>query len=497
MSDLRRIIESRLAAERGAIFKDAPIRITLAYPNTYAVGMTSLGFQTAYRFFNAEPDVVAERVFLEELPGPLRTYESGRRPAEGQFFAVSIAYELDLVNLVRLLLRSGLTPLREERDPEEPFVLIGGPLTSSNPWPLAPFADVILIGDGEETIPLLIEAYRQATSKDAFLELIEGLPGVFLPDRMEVEPHWATARPETLPARAQMITPNAEFSDTFLIEVERGCPRPCTFCLARVMYGPTRNVPLDRVLEAIPEDAPKVGLIGAALTDYPWVKPLARALVERGQRFSFSSIRADRVDLELATLMREGGLQSFTFAADGPSQRLRELLKKQIRTEDLIRAAEVAREAGFRSFKLYQMIGLPTETDADIEEMIELTLELSRYARVVLGISPFVPKRHTPHFADRFAGIKVVERRLKKIERALRRYRPRIEMRAVSARWAWVESVIARGGPEVGLAATHLVEKESFALWKKALEDVGWHDPLNLPNPELRLEMTAQQHQTA
>ena len=481
--ELARRIAERRARERGAILKDAPIRITLAYPNTYKVGMASLGFQTAYKLMNAEPDVVAERVFLEELPGELITYESGRRPAEAEIFAVSIAYELDLTNLARLLVRSRIEPLREKREDGDPLVIVGGPLTSSNPWPLAPFADVILIGDGEETIPALFEAYRNAGSKAEFLDLIEGLPGVFLPDRMTREPPFATARPETLPAAAQFVTPDAEFPNTFLIEVERGCPRPCTFCLARVMYGPTRNVPLDRVLAAIPEDVPKVGLIGAALTDYPWIKELSRTLVERGQEFSYSSIRADRVDRELAELMRAGGMQSFTFAADGPSQRLRDLLRKGITTEDLIRAAKVAREAGFRRFKLYQMIGLPSETDEDLEEMVELTIELSRYARLALSVSPFVPKRHTPHYADRFAGVKEIERKLKFVAKGLGKHRSRVELRSVSARWAWVEAVIARGGPEVGLAALQLVDRENYAGWKKALESVGWHDPLNLPAP--------------
>ena len=481
--ELRERIAQRRARERGAIHKDAPIRVTLGYPNAYKVGMASLGFQVAYKLMNAEPDVVAERVFLEELPGELITYESGRRAADAQIFAVSIAYELDLTNLIRLLLRSRIEPLRERRDEADPLVLVGGPLTSSNPWPLAPFADVILIGDGEETIPALFEAYRRAESKRAFLDLIEGLPGVFLPDRMAREPHFATARPETLPAAAQFVTPDAEFPNTFLIEVERGCPRPCTFCLARVMYGPTRNVPLDRVLAAIPEDVPKVGLIGAALTDYPWIKELSRALVERGQAFSYSSIRADRVDLELAELMRAGGMQSFTFAADGPSQRLRDLLRKQITTEDLLRAARIAREAGFRRFKLYQMIGLPTETEEDLEEMVELTVELSRYARLALTVSPFVPKRHTPHFADRFAGVKTIEKRLKFIARRLGKHRARVELRSVSARWAWVEAVIARGGPEVGLAALSLVEHENYARWREALAAVGWNDPLNQPGP--------------
>jgi len=483
---LRRRIAERLQGERGTIYKDAPFRVTIAYPNTYAVAMASLGFQTAYRLFNAEPDFVAERAFLEDAelaaPGRLPVYESGRMAGEAHIFGISVAFELDLVNIVRLLRAAGLKPLREDRDDADPPVLIGGPLTSSNPWPLAPFADVILIGDGEEAIPQLAEAYRQAESKAAFLDLVEGMPGIFLPDRDQREPRWATAPLDRLPVYSQIVSRYSEFPGVFLIEAERGCPRPCTFCLARVMYAPTRNVPAERLLAAIPADVEKVGLVGASLSDYPYVKQVGRTLLERGVGLSVSSIRADRVDRELAEILKLGGLRTFTVAADGPSQRLRDLLKKQITEEHLLHAAELARELGFKGFKLYQMIGLPTETDEDIGEMIDFIRRLAEITPVALGISPFVPKRHTPHHSDPFAGVRVIDARLKRIKKELRRLRPRVEVRSTSARWAWVEAVIARGGPEVGLAALRLEEGESFAGWKRALEEVGWNDPLNLPD---------------
>ncbi len=483
---LRRRIAGRLQGERGVIYKDAPYRVAIAYPNTYAVAMASLGFQTVYRLFNQEPDFVAERAFLEDAelapPGRLPLYESGRPAGDVHIFGVSVAFELDLVNVVRLLRAAGLEPLREERDESDPVVLVGGPLTSSNPWPLAPLADVILIGDGEEAIPLLAEAYRQAGGKREFLDLIEGMPGVFLPDRDLREPRWATAPLEKLPVYSQIVSRDSEFPGVFLIEAERGCPRPCTFCLARVMYGPTRNVPAEAVLAAVPDDVEKVGLVGASLSDYPFVKEVGRALLERGVKISVSSIRADRIDRELAEILKAGGLRTFTVAADGPSQRLRDLLKKQITEEHLLRAAGLARELGFKGFKLYQMIGLPTESDDDITEMIEFVKRLAQITPLTLSISPFVPKRHTPHHSDPFAGVRLIDARLKRVQKELRKLRPRVEVRSTSARWAWIEAVIARGGPEVGLAALRLEDGESFSRWKKALAGVGWNDPLNLPD---------------
>ncbi len=488
MRRLRQRVAERLAAEEGAIFKDAPIRVTVAYPNSYAVAMASLGFQTVYRLFNEEPDFAAERAFLEDAElapaGRLPSYESFRAAGDVEIFAVSIAFELDLVNLVRLLRAAGLEPLREERGEREPLVILGGPLTSSNPWPLAPFADVILIGDGEEAIPLIAEAYRQTRDKRRFLESVEGMPGFFLPDRDEREPHWTSAPLEKLPVYSQIVSSLSEFPGAFLIEAERGCPRPCTFCLARVMYGPTRNVPAEALLAAIPEAVQKVGLVGASLSDYPYVKEVGHELLRRGVKLSVSSIRADRVDAELAQILKEGGLRTFTVAADGPSQRLRDLLKKQISEEQLLRAAEIARSLGFRGFKLYQMIGLPTETEGDIDEMLRFTAKLSQITPVTLSVSPFVPKRHTPHFGDGFAGVKIIDQRLKRIRKELRRLRPRVEVRSGSAKWAWIEAVIARGGSEVGLAALRLAEGESYSAWKRALAEVGWRDPLNQADPQ-------------
>ena len=484
---LRTRIKTRLDLEQGTIFKDAPLRVTLAYANTYAVGMSSLGFQVVYRLFNQEPEFACERAFLEDAvlarPGDLLTYESGRRAGDCHIFGISVAFELDLVNIVRLLEAAGLPALRSERETDGPLVMIGGPLTSSNPHPLRPFADVILVGDGEEMVPRIAEAYREAEDRRDFLDLIEGMPGIFLPDRETVDPHWATVPIDVLPVYAQIVTPGAELANMFLVEVERGCPRPCTFCLARVMYGPTRNADPERVLSAVPDGVRKVGLIGAALSDYPHIKYLGRELAERGVRVSVSSIRADRVDHELAQILRDGGLRTFTVAADGPSERLRLLLRKQITREHLIHAAEIARDVGFKGLKLYEMIGLPTETDADIDEMIELVLELAVIVPVVLGISPFVPKRHTLHFDDTFAGIKTINGRLKRIQKVLRKHAPRVEVRNTSARWAWVEAVIARGGPEVGRAAHLLKDGESFSAWKEALSRVGWSDLLNAPEP--------------
>lgn len=476
----RTTLKPLLDDERGAIFKDAPARVALCFPNRYGVGMASLGFQVVYRGFNQQEGFSCERAFLPDDPAafkaagqPLPTMETGRLVGESDIIAISVSFELDLTNIIRLLEVVPVKPFRAERSDGDPLVIIGGPLTSSNPYPLAPFADVITIGDGELTIPIIGEAYRVAASRAEFLDLIEGRPGIFIPERDEVEPMWATAPVEMLPAYSQIVTPNSELSNMFLVEAQRGCPRPCTFCLARTMYGPNRNNQAEDLLACIPDWVEKVGLVGAALSDFKHTKAVGRSLTERGIKLGVSSIRADTVDEELASILKAGGLRSFTVASDGASQRLRDWMKKGIGEHDLLKTANISRKLGFTSLKVYMMIGLPPETDDDITELIAFTKELAGVNRIALGVAPFVPKRHTPHHSDPFAGIEVVERRLKRLQRELRRD---AEVRNVSAKWAYIEHVIARGGPEIGQAAYLVRDKESYGEWRKALIQVGWHD---------------------
>jgi radical SAM superfamily enzyme YgiQ (UPF0313 family) len=250
LSYWRTDIKPLLDAETGTLFKQAPIRVTLAFPNRYGVGMASLGYQVIYRMFNQEEGVACERAFLpddveafERTGQALPTVESGRDAGDCELFALSVSFELDLTNIIRTLDVAGMRPLREERDDSDPIVMIGGPLTSSNPYPLTPFADIIVIGDGEQIVPVVSEALRESQTREDFYDLIDGMPGIFLPARHVHEPTWATAPKELLPAYSQIVTPHSELSNMFLVEAQRGCPRPCTFCLARTMYGPNRSTP--------------------------------------------------------------------------------------------------------------------------------------------------------------------------------------------------------------------------------------------------------------
>lgn len=465
----------RLDDEVGTIFKDAPEAIALVYPSPYHVGMSSLGFQTIYRLVNEQPGRAAHRAFLpDDAPAssrersPLSTYEAGRAVGDYPVIALSVAYELELAGVVQTLELSGVPPLSRDRAERHPLVIAGGPLTFSNPLPLAPFVDAILVGEAEETLPAALDAMFGASSRAAALEALARVPSCHVPSIHGLElPPTAACDDRLLPARAAIRTPHTELSNMFLIEPERGCHRGCTYCvMRRSTNGGMRLVDRDRLLSLVPNDATKVGLVGAAVTDHPQIADIVEALVARGCRVGLSSLRADRLDDRLVGALASAGYRTLTTASDGASQRLRDLIQRRSNGDHLREAARLARAHGMDRLKLYMMVGLPDETDEDIDELVRFSIELSRVVPLSLGIAPFVAKRNTPLDGAPFAGIRLVERRLARLRKGVR---GRVDLRATSARWAWVEWVLAQGATDEGLAVLEAVRAGGgFAAYKRA-----------------------------
>ncbi|GEL69617.1 MULTISPECIES: radical SAM protein [Myxococcus] len=469
-------VRSLLADEQGTLHKAAPYRVALCYPSPYHVGMSSLGYQAIYREIHEHPGATAERVFLPDdvdafkrTRTPLFTWESQAPVADFDMLAFSVAYELELTGLFSMLELTGIPLLAEERqDGRYPLVVGGGPLTFSNPDPLEPFVDVLVQGEAEDLIHLLVEA-AATMDREALLAHLARIPGFRVPGRGGARYHVAKATDSRLPARSQIVTPHTELRSMFLIEPERGCSRGCHYCvMRRTTNGGMRTVPPERILSLIPEHARRVGLVGAAVTDHPRIVELLRTIVESGREVGVSSLRADRLTQELVDQLRRGGATNLTVAADGPSQRLRDMVDRKHSEEQIVRAATFARTAGMKQLKVYNVVGLPTEEDADIDELIRFTSELSRILPVALGVAPFVAKRNTPLDGAPFMGIREVEGRLERLRKGLR---GRAEVRPTSARWAWVEYMLAQCGPEAGLAAMDAWKAGgNFAAWKRAFD---------------------------
>ncbi len=476
----RRSIAQRLADEVGRIDKDAPARVALAYPSPYAVGMSSLGYQSVYRAVQSMAGVCADRVFLPdeaERIGPCETpvsYERLLTLDEYPIIAFSVAYELELAGLVRMLDASGIPALGAERKEADPFLLAGGPLTFSNPLPLGPFVDAMVIGEAEGITEWCVSTILGAASKQEALRQLAEHPHVYVPSihHDQLKPV-AKCPDDQLPATSVIRTPHTELSNMFLIETERGCSRGCKYCvMRRTTNGGMRLVPQEKILSLIPEGATKVGLVGAAVSDHPRIVDILDALADDGKRVGLSSLRPDRLKLPLVTALRRAGYKTLTTALDGVSERMRDSIERRGREPHYLIAAENARAVGMDRLKLYLMLGLPGETDADVDEGVEFIAGLSKLVPVALGIAPFCAKRMTPLDGQPFAGIDVVSSRLERLRKGLR---GRADVRSTSAKWAWVEYVLAQGNAVEGVALMHAVRAGGrFSDYRKAFSALGY-----------------------
>jgi radical SAM superfamily enzyme YgiQ (UPF0313 family) len=473
----QRTIRLRLAQELGRIEKQAPRRVALVYPSPYAVGMSSLGYQRIYQALQSMPGVACERAFLPETTGPVLerpiTYESGRELGDFPLLAFSVAYELELAGLVRMLDAAGIPRLASQRNATHPFVLAGGPLTFSNPLPLGPFVDAIVMGEAEGIVECVIETVDAAPNREAALDALAQHENVYVPSRHgERLARIAACDDALLPAHSIIRTPNTELYSMFLIEAERGCSRGCTYCvMRRSTNGGMRIVPKDVILGKIPEDARRIGLVGAAVSDHPKITEIVRDLAAQGREVGLSSLRPDRLKEEFVHALRLAGYRTLTTALDGTSERMRDLIERRGREPHYLLAAERARKYGMDRLKLYLMIGLPGENDADVDECVRFVSELSRIVPIALGIAPFCAKRNTPLDRLPYAGIKLVEQRLHRLRKGLK---GRADVRSTSARWAWVEYVLAQGGAAEGLALAKAVDRGGrFADYRSAFAELG------------------------
>lgn len=478
--DARQLTHRRLQAERGTIIKNAGqvrLRFALAYPNTYFVGMSNLGLQTMYRVINQRPDTVCERAFLPDPPfgnDPLLSFESQRPLRDFHILGFSVSYENDYVNLLRMLELARIPLLAAERDERHPLILVGGAVTYINPEPLADFADLMIIGDGEEAIhdylDLSVDGLTQA--RDAHLRRAAEIPGLYVPSlqtaRREVQP--LTPRKITdlsqWPAYSSLLTEETEFSNTLLIEITRGCPWKCRFCTVGYVYPKFRQLPAETVLglveaqrqrdrQAGREHLGKVGLISSATGDYRHLAAVSQGLVDLGVAIGISSLRMDRMPDVLLDCMVRSGVRSCTVAPEAGSERLRQFIRKDLTEADILMGVERLLDAGMRHLKLYSMIGLPTETEADVQELIALAGKIwdrmKRFGRargalgtLTLSVNPFVPKPATPLQWCAMAPRRAIEAKLQTLRQAIRK-ESHIRLKHESLKSAYLEAILARG----------------------------------------------------
>ena len=475
-----------LADEVGTIWTRAARELVLCYPNTYRVAGASLGLQVIYRMLNAREGVSCQRAVLPEdaftvrTPPRVRSLEHGMPLSAFDTVLFSIAYELDIAHLPWMLERGGVGPFADDRGPDAPLVIAGGPLTQSNVLPLFDVVDVVVMGEAEEAIGRLLDVLESTPDKAERMALLAREPGFWVPTlHGDAVPDVLVARGPHIPAIGQWRSPHAEFSDMALLEAARGCPRYCKFCVVRAPASPMRSPELERVVAALDlplyAEAPRIGLVGAAVSDWAPIKDALRAIIDRGKGVGISSLRADRLDDEFVGLLAAGGYRTLTVASDAASQRLRGKMMKGLRARHFVAAAQLARQHGLRSLKLYVILGLPDETDADVDELIALCRELRAIVPLAITISPFVPKLHTPLCDAPFEPFAAQQRKLERVRKALGR--DRVDVRFDSPKWAWIEYRLSQGGPATGRAAFEAQRNGGgFSAWKRAFAAIDAHD---------------------
>lgn len=493
--DWRTIAEARNKVKRevGTIVKDwgGQVPVTLAYPNSYYLGMSSLAVHVVYRLFNEQPGIVCERTFLAK--GQPISLESQRPLTDFAALAFTLSFEMDYLNLVEMLRRAAIPPLAEERDERHPLLVAGGPCVTANPEPLAPIFDALVIGEGEEVIPTLAESLRREVRAPR-LELLRQwamIPGLYVPrfyqveydgveiETMEHEPfapypvkrQWVRDL-DLYPTTSVILTEETEFGDMYLIEVARGCGRGCRFCLAGFSYRPLRERSLDIILDQAKEGLKyreKIGLVGATLSDYSQIDALAQGLRRLGAKISVSSLRIDSLSERLLEALVEGGSQTLTIAPEAGSARLRSCINKVISEEEILEVAQRA-SGRFSQLKLYFMLGLPGEGEEDMEALVGLAQKIKeRFSgHLIVSLSPFVPKAQTPYQWAPMSPLPLLEARLRHIKQRLFS----IEVRSESAAEATIQATLARGDRRVGVALAR-AKGRSLAAWKRALARQG------------------------
>ena len=498
---------------RVTINPHAEQKVAIVYPNTYFVGMSNLGLHIIYEEINLHPSSVCERIFLPEkkeldvydkTKTPLMSVETQRPMHQFDVVAFDVTFEMDYFH-IPLMLRYGRVPvMSEDRTGFDPIVIAGGPCATFNPEPFADFIDAFIIGEGEGIVTAVLDRIRlgreNGEGREETIAALAQIDGVYVPvlytpqyddNKRFVGYDIAEGAPKTIRRHFEPLTSGGEtviatnfteFGAMYIIEVARGCGRHCRFCMAGYCFRVPRVRPLDILKEGVDRAeklGKKVGLMGAAISDYPEVDELVTYIRSKDMRYSCASLRADSLTQAVVDGLADSGQKTITIAPETGSERLRRVINKGISEEHLQNAATLSAKSGIQHMRLYIMIGLPTETDEDIEAIVGLAertqahmAEVGCKGRLTLSINPFIPKPFTPFQWMAMDNQKTVEKKLQYIKKALQKNR-RIEVLVESPKEAYIQGVLARGDRRLGAVLAACAADRGSKSFKAEMKAAG------------------------
>ena len=519
--DITALYRTVLAKEKGTIRKDwgGKVSVALAFPNHYRLGMSNLGVQIVYRILNQRTDVVAERFFLPEgqemalylrSRGPLVSLESQTPLSNFDLAAFSISFENDYPNVLQMLEMGKIPLLSKERPEESPFVMAGGVASFLNPEPLAPFVDFFLLGEAEQNLEPFVDAFLESgrqpfKRRDVLLYLAKNVPGLYAPSLYDVAykkngtlSHF-TPSEKDVPEKVQAVhspkggftdtgmplscitTPDTEFGSRVLMEVGRGCGHACRFCAAGYVYRPPRVYEEAKLHEGAREALKRcsqVGLVSPAVSDAPGIEEVIGTICHNGGRFSVSSLRAEKLSGKLLEHLEESGQRTITIAPEAGSQRLRNIINKHLTEEQILGAVRMIAGKSDFSIRLYFLMGLPTETPRDGDEITELVKRIKhrmvkesaargKIGRIKLSVNCFIPKPFTPFQWFPMEEVGSLKKKQQRLKKTLVKSGG-IVVNSDVPKWAYIQALLSLGDRRVGtiLKGAHKLNGN----WKKAMQ---------------------------
>ncbi len=428
-SHLLKLQKDILNHESGEKGRRGSVNVSLFYPNSYNVGISTLALHRVFELTKRVPEIGVNRLFLEgKKEKEVLPLDNSFGIEDSQIIAFFLSYELDYLNVIKSLYLLNIPLRSSERGEKYPLIIGGGAAITINPQVFDEVFDIIFVGEAEESYVDFLKLFYNFRDKEEILNRASNIEGTYIPSRMKA---YRRAFYKDFPldfSKSIFFTKKGEFGDCHLIEVTRGCPARCNFCISRILYAPLRFADKEIIKEIIKNSVnKKIGLLGASVSYHPSIKELMEFIVKEKKNFSISSLRADMVDEEFINLLYLGGNRTITLAPEAGTERLRNYIEKGITEEDLERATMLALERGFSGLRLYFMIGLPTETMEDIEGIISFAKKIrqieksvgKRFVKRTFTLSPFVPKRLTPLSDYPMEDVKKLSEKINFLRKAL------------------------------------------------------------------------------